>query len=244
MGEKLKNPPLIEALCEFRHISPAAWDWTIPGQLFGRIRSDFPKRSEVKLLGIEIKPGSGIASAAVRTAPERVQFARADGSAMVQVGPGVLVVNQLRPYDAWESFRALIVKTHAQYRSLGEFPAFDRIGLRYINRMPASQGRWSDLITVSPAFPREIGSPLLSFHQRYELAIENPSGTLIHQTGTVQDESGVHVMLDLDFGSDRLQGVGGDQGVEAWLDGAHHQIERAFLASLNPKYYESLRGVR
>src|SRR5438093_1211585 len=109
MAEKLKYSPLIEALCEFRFAPSPSWDWTIPGRLYDEIGRDFPERAQVDGVAVQFVLGPEKASAQpVINGPARVQMKRADGTAMVQVGPNLLVVNHLRPYVGWETFRPMI----------------------------------------------------------------------------------------------------------------------------------------
>lgn len=108
IGQPLARPPLVEALVEFRS-GPDGWDWTLPGRLYEKVRDRFPERVEVRPPMIVLGQSSGPEGPPPPPAgtPERLQFKRADGTAMIQVGPGLLVVNHLRPYATWPEFRRL-----------------------------------------------------------------------------------------------------------------------------------------
>lgn len=58
MGEILKNPPLVEAVCEFQFVPESKWDWTIPGLLFEKIGKEFSERTEVHRLGVTVQQSS------------------------------------------------------------------------------------------------------------------------------------------------------------------------------------------
>src|SRR5947208_3343497 len=95
MGEKLVSPPLLEALCEFRFAPTEAWDWTLPGRLYDRIEKEFSERSQVEGIEVQLSLGPGQPpSSQIMRGPDRVQMKRKDGTAMVQVGPHLLAVNQ------------------------------------------------------------------------------------------------------------------------------------------------------
>ena len=243
MAKKMKQPPLAEAICEFR-FGFEAWDWTIPGQLFERIKRDFPSRSQVKSLGIEIKAGGQQPSTTVHTVPERVQFSRKDKSATVQMGPGLLAINRLQPYEDWNEFLCLILATYTHYSEVAESLQLSRIGLRYINRLDTDPSRQAigDLITLDPPLHGALDMPLNTFHQRYELTNEQPRGILIHQTGIVVSDGAPKIMLDLDFVSSGVPDAEDMPAIKQWLDDAHDCVEAAFIASLNSDLYQRLTG--
>ncbi|MEW5868375.1 MAG: TIGR04255 family protein [Chloroflexota bacterium] len=246
MGEKLKNPPLVEALCEFRFAENTTWDWIVPGQLYDRIQTDFPERSQIQSVGFQFPASPNINSvASIHQLPGRVQLKRADGSAMVQVGHNLLAINQLKPYPSWEEFSSLILSILEEYRKVVGNLVLERIGLRYINHLivPDQLAAISDMITLTPPLSGSLARPIRSFYQRYETEQDNPKGLLIHQTGTQQDEQANPVfVLDLDFGSTQVQGLKSAQDVKAWLDLAHERLYEAFIASLNPKLYAEFKG--
>ena len=48
MGRRYKNPPIVEALCEFEFISSQPWDLTIPGLIYEKVKDEFPdKRQQI-----------------------------------------------------------------------------------------------------------------------------------------------------------------------------------------------------
>jgi uncharacterized protein (TIGR04255 family) len=244
MGDKLKKPPLIEALCEFRFDPSSPWDWTIPGQLFDKIGHEFSERSQVQGLGVQIQVGPGPAPTThLSTGPERVQLRRPDGSAMVQVGPHLMAVNHLRPYPQWETFRGLIMRVFSTYSDVTHTTSLSRIGLRYINQieLPAEPVEIGDFSTLKPPLLGPLDRPLQGFYQRYEIVQDAPVGVLIHQTGIQKSEERRVIIVDLDFGSHEVTNIQDATAVEAWLDLAHERVEEAFIASLNPALYERMK---
>lgn len=246
MREQLANPPLVEAVCEFRFSDPKEqWDWTVPGRLYDRIKDDFPDREQVQGLGFTLQVGKGDQSAVptIQGGLDRVLMSREDKSAFVQVGPNQLAINHQLPYPGWEIFSALIQRVLETYLELAP-SSFQRVGLRYINRIPARfEGllEIGSLTTLGPPIPAEIKRPLTNFYQRYELRHDEPVGILVHQTGMqVFSENEFALVLDLDFGSlpDHAPDVG---GAEAWLRVAHDRIEEAFLASVNPDLLSKMK---
>jgi uncharacterized protein (TIGR04255 family) len=245
MGEKLASPPLIEALCEFRFKESDNWDWTIPGRLFDQIKDEFNLRTQVNALGVQVSLGPGKpVTSHIETSPERLQFKRADGSAMVQIGPHLLVINHLRPYPQWENFLQLILRILTIYWQTTEQAPLERIGLRYINQilLPSGQVDLKTVITTDPQLKGPLNKPLMGFYQRYELRHEQPPGALIHQTGIQPASDGTpNLMLDLDFGSQTVSDLSTADHIEDWLVKAHDHVYEAFRASLDRAVYTKMK---
>lgn len=242
IGERLKSPPLVEALCEFRFVPSDAWDWTIPGRLYDLICEDFPDRSQVEEVAMQLESGDILTHTVVK-GPGRVQLKRSDGSAMVQVGPNLLVINQLRPYTGWPSFLSKIIDVYETYKRLTSSLNIARIGLRYINQIPLLDEitDLSLLISVDPPLSGTLQRPLLGFYQRYELSNEDPEGILIHQSGLQKGGDSDSILIDLDFNSQSIEGISADSDIREWLEKAHDCIEESFIDSLNPDLYEKLK---
>lgn len=98
-------------------------------------------------------------------------------------------------------------------------------------------------MTLTPPLTGTLDRPLHTFYQRYEIEQENPEGILVHQTGTQKDEIGNSVLvLDLDFGSVKVKDLKNAEAVKNWLNLAHDRMYEAFVASLTPSTYSSLKG--
>ena len=243
MGVQLKNPPLIEAACEFRFDPASEWDWTVPGRLFDKIADEFPERAEVRRIGITVQSAdvSAPSPAVIETGPDRVHLKRADGTAMVQVGPRLLAINQRRPYSNWEGYRALILKIYEAHCDIVGWQSIQRMGLRYINQISMDRREVEEILTVGPRLSSKLDRPISSFFQRFDLKHDDPEGTLVLQTGLqVVDDKPV-VMLDLDFGSEEVGDIGSVEAVTDWLDRAHVRVEEGFINSLVPEFFDHLK---
>lgn len=243
IGKRLKNPPLVEAVCEFRFSMDSQWDWTIPGLLFERIRDEFSERSELRRLSVSVQQAGGDSApqALIDSGPERVQLKRPDGSAMVQVGPRLLAINHLRPYADWKTFRTLILKIYQIYRNISRTDRPSRIGLRYINQIARAERQIDEVLTLRPPLAGKLVRPIANFFQRYELEHETPKGVLIHQSGSQITEGKSVITIDLDFFSESVAHMKNNKTVTKWLDEAHDRVEESFIDSLTPEFYEWLK---
>jgi uncharacterized protein (TIGR04255 family) len=244
MLDQLKNPPLVEAVCEFRFKGEKEWDWDIPGRLYELIATEFPKKGRVRGLSLSLEVHSERGIKQVPEDVDRFQMNRDDGSAMVQVGHNLLVFNQMLPYPGWNSLLGAIENVLNEYSKISPEAPFDRIGLRYINRLPIPKEAPTDIGTVTtfdPPIPPTIDKPLVNFYQRYELVHDDPKGVLIHQTALQRGAEGGHnFILDLDFGSREVSDVA-IRDARNWLTKAHERLEEAFVASINPTLLDKMK---
>ncbi|GAN32581.1 MAG: TIGR04255 family protein [Candidatus Brocadia sp. AMX2] len=245
MGEILKNPPLVEAVCEFQFDPESKWDWTIPGLLFEKIGGEFSERAEVHRLGVTVQQLSRKITqpSVIESGPERIQLKRSDSSAMVQVGPRQLIINHLRPYKNWDTFCELILRIYSTYLSVIQSGRISRLGLRYVNQIELTEfsSDWKNIISIWPSFPNKLKRDVATFFQRYELKHNKPEGVLIHQTGLIQSDDKSMVVLDLDFISTAVSELVEKDQVAEWLNQAHDRIEESFIDSLTPDAYTWLK---
>jgi uncharacterized protein (TIGR04255 family) len=247
MGEKMANPPLVEAVCEFKFAPSSNWDWTIPGRLYDKISDEFSVRGQVEGIQIVLKPmGKGEQPTPSQLGVALIRMQRPNKSALVQVGPNLLAVNHLRPYPDWTTFRALVTRMFDQYIEVAGFAAINRAGLRYINQIPlgAPKTDLSSIVSTDPGLCGPLDRPLAGFYQRFELQHDAPSGILVLQVGTQSTPDGEFVNIDLDFGSQPGPDAARGADLVAWLDQAHEVVERSFIGSLNPECFTRLKEGR
>jgi uncharacterized protein (TIGR04255 family) len=51
---KYNNPPIIDAVCEFRFGKDTDWDMTIPGVVYREIKTNFPHKEQHALQDINL----------------------------------------------------------------------------------------------------------------------------------------------------------------------------------------------
>ncbi|MBK8987370.1 MAG: TIGR04255 family protein [Chloroflexi bacterium] len=232
MGRNYKSPPLIEALCEFRFINKH-WDMTMPGLFYQKVKDDFPtirEKNVVEMLVNQQQPGQEVHG--VMT--PRIQFINHNESALLQLGPGILIVNCLRPYPSWPNFKELIFQTLAQYKEITSTVELERIGLRFINKIDLPLDKETKTqFNYYPHLPALPANEPKNFLLRTELDFEQSNGVLVLTLAIVPPEKDdvKSLILDLDFVSlhaDRLT----FETIESWVESAHHNIETAFEASI------------
>lgn len=139
-----KNPPIEEALCEFRFEPGQEWDLTIPGRLHVQLSKDYSgKPQQQKFVDVSLdaqkgKPpklsyGEGVA---------KVQLFTEDGKRIVAVGQDVLSIHMLRPYQdphrtdsGWGEFQQRIEQALDVYWNEVQPKGVLWVSIRYINKI-------------------------------------------------------------------------------------------------------------
>jgi uncharacterized protein (TIGR04255 family) len=238
MSRIYENPPIIEAICEFRFEPSQPWDWTVPGLVYAEIKNDFPEKREERTVPLQVHPGPQEVTYSLSPALAKMQFLRKDESAMIQVGPDLLAVNQFKPYPQWDATKEPISRALAVYRKVAVPKALRRIGLRYVNRIqiPEEQVRIDDYLLATPKAPEKLPQFFATWAQRIEIPIEDANGMLVLQAGSVREkeQSSVVFLLDLDFVTLDPRRVALEDALD-WVDAAHCEIEQAFEACITDK---------
>ena len=230
------NPPLIEALCEFRFLSTEGWDITVPGLIYASVKSDFPIKQSQNGIEVKIDPTKKVIEQSLTD--DRAQFFREDGSALIQVGPQLLTINHLRPYPKWPTFRALIARAFKTYCEVVPNSEIVRISLRYINQIQIPEESYlvEEYLSVYPEAPEGVAPFMASYVQRLELPLVDSNGLLILQTGSQEnlDKGYSTIMLDLDFVSLKVESSNLDDVMD-WIEKAHSEVERVFENCITSK---------
>jgi uncharacterized protein (TIGR04255 family) len=235
MGKKYKNPPIVEALCEFRFQPGVAWDTALPERIYDQVKSNFPKRQLVPSVETTFSIGPEGHHQQVRTSP-RWQFLRDDEKALIQVETNLLSVNHLKPYPTWAEFLPLVRQGFDGYRVVAEPKGLHRIGLRYINQIEITGNQivleeyfnffpalnWQTPEQSFVAFSTGVHIPFDEMHNILKLQMAG---------STSNDPDTLIVSLDIDYFTGKSGEVGFDQAFD-WLEQAHHRVEEAFEGCL------------
>lgn len=228
--KRYKNPPIEEALCEFRFTPGQDWDLTIPGKLHSEIEDEYPGKPrqqnvvEVALRTTTGKPanfmlGEGLA---------KVQLVTKDGTRMVAVGQDVLSVHMLRPYQdpndpqkgGWEEFQPRIKSALEAYWRISEPMGIHRIGVRYINKVmiPVASILVKGYFKCSPPQVPELPENMNGFVSRVEYVYEDKVKLLLTHATVEAPKDHVGLLLDLDVIWESSDPVGKDEALAKAAD--------------------------
>jgi uncharacterized protein (TIGR04255 family) len=239
---RYRNPPIEEALVEFHFAPGQDWDLTIPGKLHEKVKGAYPgKPRQQRLLQASLRAEIGQPPGmAVEEGIGRVQLIDADGRRLLSLGPDVLSVNVLRPYDGWEVFKPRIDAALRAYAEVSGVEKIGRIGVRYINKVvvPEPNADPNKYFLCGPPVPSGLPSRVASFLYRAEHVFDDEVKLLLTFATIVGEPGSSSFLLDLDiiWGSDSSIGV--DLALEK-VDDLHQREGVAFEAVIT----ERMRGV-
>lgn len=246
MGRVYESAPIIEALCEFQFEPGQPWDWTIPGLVYDKVKAEFPKKKQQNIIEMAVRAEKNDITPSIKGGIARMQFLRNDKSALVQVGPDLLVVNHLKPYPSWSEFKKIIKKALDIYRTVAIPNGIRRIGLRYINRldMPFQSVEIEDYLIAVPKVPPSIPQVFPTWLQRVEIPFVDSNGLMVLQSGSVRQESQTNpsFLLDLDFITINPKEVSIDSAMD-WVEMAHTEIEKTFEACITTTMRDLMKEV-
>lgn len=237
MTRRYQNPPIVEAVCEFRFPPDSPWDLTIPGLVYDRLKGTFPQKRSAPTFGFDIRLGQG--SVEQRLEPTtRMQFLREDGNALVQVGPNLLAVNHLKPYPGWKAFAPMIQQAYRAYVETAPPTAIHRIGLRYINRieLPGPRVELEEYLNFYPHLGDDLPQDYREFTVRIQTAFNAlRDGLQMILTSADAGNADVNVfVLDMDYFLAKPGAISMDEAF-SWVDEAHDRLEQIFEGCISDK---------
>ena len=205
---RYRNPPIEEALCEFRFAPGDEWDPTMPGKLHTKLANAYPSKPRKQILArVSVERTEGKATRVRYQDVDKVQFHTEDGTRLVGVGEDTLSVHMLRPYQSsergerggWEEFRCRTTAALQAYRTVAAPMGVQRVSVRYVNKivMPKDAEIGDYLLCALPQVGR-LPDSVLGLASRVEYRYEDGAHLILSQ-GTAHDPSGQPaVLLDLD----------------------------------------------
>ncbi len=206
----LQDPPIEEALCEFRFEPGQEWDLTIPGRLYTELRAAYPGKPRQQMFtGVALDTGQGAPPRLTfQHGLARVQLVTEEGTRIVGVGPDVLSVHMLRPYQdaanpeksGWEEFRSRIDEALAAYWRIGEPLGVQRVSIRYINKIVvrAETVEPRRYILCAPGDIKGLPDRLSSFVGRVEYTYDDGVPLVVTHAAADAPEGHVAFLLDID----------------------------------------------
>ncbi|WP_375476528.1 TIGR04255 family protein [uncultured Nostoc sp.] len=173
------NPPIEEAVCEFRFAPGQAWNFTVPGLFYEKIRDLYTgEPQQQNSIATEFKFGQMPANAEITVTQElnKLLFPSADARKLVGVGPDTLSIHSLRPYEGWDEFSHRIDQAFQFYLEVAKPVGVTRIALRYINQIVISVDEaveLSEYFNVYPQLPDGVPSKISRFVTRTESIYED-----------------------------------------------------------------------
>jgi len=238
VNRRYRRPPVVEALCEM-HFRDSDCDDTLIGQFYERVKNEFPKKRPQEIQKAEFRfSSSGEMAAGVRRLPPRMQFVTSADDRMIQLGPELLVVNQLRPYASFEEWEKTLYAALDTYRDLAHPKTIGRVCVRYIDRViiPSPGVRMEEYFALYPQVPEAMGTSHGAFMLRVEFPERRPGHRLLVTFGSALPERPDTMAFLLDYYDVCEPGCAATRdAVQPIVRTAHENIIEAFEASITDK---------
>ena len=246
---RYKNPPIEEALCEFRFKPGQEWDLTIPGRLHVKLKEEYSgKPQEQKVVGMSVDKKQGQrAKLSYSEELEKVQLVTQNGKRIVAVGQDVLSIHMLRPYQdpqrpdhsGWNEFQDRIKKALAVYWDEMQPKGVLRVGIRYLNKIVVPEKAVAVENYLNSALPIVKGLPghLNSFLSRVDYVYDDGVHLILSQSSLNTSLNQVEFLLDLDVIWENTEPIGKDEALAKAADLRDRERE-AFEAVITDKARE------
>ena len=233
MSRKYVSAPIVEAVCEFKFSKDTPWDLTIPGMMYQKFSVDYPDKTsrilqEINLTGMPTKSPQKVTSA-----HERVMFSATDTKSNIQIGSHVLAVSFYKPYPHWEVARVKIKDAYKALEQCTDIKGFERIGLRYINRinvpLEGSNFNVEKYFQFKPDVGADLQGNFAGFNMLAIWAYHNGRDMCKVRLNTASPDSPGHIsfILDIDYNLENPKDTKPDDALE-WLEIGHTVVNSTF----------------
>jgi len=248
---KYNNSPIIESICEFKFTEDTNWDITVPGLIFEDVKMEYLYKEQRTTQEISIAPttsGSNKAKGQIKRSDFAV-FYKEDKKSLIQIGPRILSISRLKPYQTWNDFKSQIGYAFEKLSGRVELNGVQRIGLRYINMIdiPMKENKVEEdnffefRPYYGPKLPQlhadfAVGS-IFPFHNERDLC------KVDLRTALPEVKDSLSFLLSIDYFLAEPRSIPANKSVE-WVEEAHTEIETLFEGCILPPLREIFEEVK
>ncbi len=238
---KFKNPPIVEAICEFRFSQDAKTDPTIPGLLYEKLKTDFPNKESKIDQEIEIKADDKGFRHWVKNPNSLAVFLSNDRKSLIQIGTNKLSIHYLKPYPGWEHFRPKIQQAFDALNSITAIQGIDRIALVYIDKIeiPGHNIDLKQYFNFMPHLGNGFTNSFTDFMVGCDFPYNNKRDICkLQLTSAMPDnKSNTAYLLTTEYFLAKKKSITKD-GALAWVENAHTTVHSIFLNCITKKSEE------
>lgn len=207
---KYQNDIIQEALCELRLVpsDDTVWGAKTPGQIFKELGPDkFPGMEPISEVGIELHVDqTGQPQQKLIQGPPKFRFINSEETILVQVSPVLFTFNCVKEYPEWENMKNQTIENWDIVRDILKPKAIEKVGLRYINRIPNripinDSTQTTDWFKPCRYIPEGIGQSQGDLKYHFESGLSDTDRIIIKLINQ-KDESGKEVIF---FDIDRIK---------------------------------------
>jgi uncharacterized protein (TIGR04255 family) len=194
------NPTIVEALCEVHVRREGGWHPSLPGELFKVIQDEYPAMEPVSEIGLQLEHGPQGMVQRILPPRQRTQFRHASRPLLIQLGEGVFTVNVLAPYPGWSVMQQDVLQAWARARAVLKPASIERVGLRYINRLPCDTGNDAigNWLKPGPYVPAGLLQSGPGFLLRMHASLDGANRLVVTIADGGNEDEGPGVVFDID----------------------------------------------
>lgn len=233
--KKYSNPPLIEAVCDFKFADDHGDLVDIQNKIGELVKGVLPVRRERKDINVKIQNQNNQISSNSEERVVMIQYVDETNNRMIQVGQNLLAVNQLKPYKSWEDFLPFVLEMLSKYKEASNHNKLQQVGVRFINhlKIQSSEMKTSDFFNIGISIPEGISTELSNFAFVTEHRYNNGDDIMqiAFRTLPVVKEFDFGFVLDLNYLVTK-PGENALEHIEQLLNNAHDVLENIFENAL------------
>ncbi len=238
---RYRNPPIVEAVCEFRFSADTPWAQNISEQFYETVKESFPIQESSKRQAIRIKTSDEeIEGHRLETIEIPIFLAR-DRRMLVQIGPRKLSIHRLKPYQSWKDLSTAINLAYNTITSLTNVAGLNRISLLFVDKIeiPGDDIRLADYFTFYPhcgeGFPGDVMNFMVGCDFSYN---GNRDICRLSLTRAMQERQNTSAyLLTTDYFLARKNAVKPQEAL-VWIEEAHTTVVALFESCITEKLME------
>jgi len=234
----LKNPPVVEAVCEVRFNNGFDLDQATVDGFYEKIKTIFPKRDKVKFeeIKVEFDKVPDKSPRSNHTISERDRFLSTDNYQFVQIDKGIFAVHFVNKYSSWSDFSSKIFAVYEAFCSFLPEKSIKRVGVRYVNAIEIKVPKidYSEYLNIYPLSKNIISSDNSLFSLELLDRSHDDHQTVIRMQRQMNPEYFSRFILDIDTFSENI-GILNNASFKQKADDLHESLEKVFFATLTEK---------
>ncbi len=234
-----KNPPIVEAVCEFRFSKNTVWNSDIPSKLYEKIKDEFPNTEIRNEQHIEIKATKkgGIEESNLESV-DRCVYLNNERKILIQIAPRMISISCLKPYPSWEVFKQKIKLAYDTLGELTEINEIDRIGLAYVDKIeiPEEPVKLKEYFKFYPHLSNELPQVFGNFIIGCDF-IYNEGRDLcrLQLTKAMPGKKENNAfLLTTDYFTAKINSVKPIEAIN-WIEKAHIELKQIFIGCITEK---------
>lgn len=237
-----ENPPITEAVCEFRIPHDMPWDSKLTAEIATAFTKDFPNREIRHIQEVQIQNPKDSKFPQMQFSTGEIQaLFNHDRSKLIQIGSHMLAINKLKPYPGWKNFSSDIENLLKIIETIIKPKYFQRIGLRYINQLELSQEFSNDYLQPMIKLGSDLDKKVDKFETGFSLIINDTDHCKLQFNKLFSKTTNSHIYyIDIDYFLNKPHAVA-LENANNWLISAHEQIYDIFEKCIMPKAREKFK---